>query len=49
MLKFTALFYNREADAEALYDAIASEYSAVKDLQLPSAATTDRLCSSTPS
>lgn len=31
-LKFIALFYNREAEAAALYDAIAAEYRAVKDL-----------------
>ncbi len=31
-LKFTALFYNREADANALYEEIAAQYDAVKDL-----------------
>ena len=31
-LKFTALFYNREADANALYDGIAAEYETVKAL-----------------
>ena len=31
-LKFTALFYNREADANAIYDEIAAAYSAVRDL-----------------
>ena len=31
-LKFSALFYNREADASALYDDIAAEYAAVKQL-----------------
>ena len=31
-LKFTALFYNREADANALYDEIEAEYAAVAAL-----------------
>ena len=31
-LKFSALFYNREADANALYDEIADQYHAVKQL-----------------
>lgn len=31
-LKFAALFYNREADANALYDEIADQYDAVKQL-----------------
>ena len=31
-LKFTALFYNREADANALYDEIVARYDAVKEL-----------------
>ena len=31
-LKFSALFYNREADAKALYDEIVAEYEAVKQL-----------------
>lgn len=31
-LKFSALFYNREADANALYDEIAAQYAAVKEL-----------------
>ena len=31
-LKFAALFYNREADANALYDEIAAKYDAMKDL-----------------
>ena len=31
-LKFTALFYNREADANALYADIASQYEAVQEL-----------------
>jgi len=31
-LKFIALFYNREAEAAALYDAIAAEYDTVKAL-----------------
>ena len=31
-LKFTALFYNREADANALYDDIVARYKEVKDL-----------------
>lgn len=31
-LKFTALFYNREADANALYDEVVAQYYAVKDL-----------------
>ena len=29
-LKFTALFYNREAEAEAIYDEIAADYAAVQ-------------------
>ena len=31
-LKFIALFYNREAEAEALFDAIASDYDAARQL-----------------
>lgn len=31
-LKYTALFYNQEAEAEALYDEIVTEYEAVVDL-----------------